>query len=92
MILKKLLQNLFICPFPKRKKLKGRNAVMLKDNGALCVAGDQYDAQAIEMVLDKNINVAAATSVFSGTKVINCVESALMRFVYKTKYSKQKNK
>lgn len=74
------------------KKLKGRNAVMLKDNGALCVAGDQYDAQAIEMVLDKNINVAAATSVFSGTKVINCVEGALMRFVYKTKYSKQKNK
>ncbi len=74
------------------KKLKGRNAVMLKDNGALCVSGDKDDAEAIEMVLNKNINAAAATAVFPGVSVINKVESALMRVVYKTKYSKQKNK
>ena len=74
------------------KKLKGRNAVLLKDNGALCVSGDRDDAEAIEMVLSKNINAAVAGAVFPGVKVINKVESALMRVVYKTKYSKQKNK
>lgn len=72
------------------KKLKGRNAVMLKDNGALCVASDRYDAEAVEMVMEKNIKAASASAVFPGVKVINKVESALMRVVYKLKYSKQK--
>ena len=74
------------------KKLKGRNAVMIKDNGALCVAGDKYDAEAVEMVLNKNIMARAATGVFPGTKAINKLESALMRVVYKTKYSKNRDK
>lgn len=74
------------------KKLKGRNAVMLKDNGAICAAGDKYDAEAIEMVLEKGIKTAAATSVFPGASAINKVECVLMRVIYKTKYSKQKNK
>lgn len=74
------------------KKLKNRNAVMLKDNGALCVAGDKYDAEAIEMVLEKGLKTTAATSVFPGSSPINKVECVLMRLVYKMKYSKQKNK
>ncbi len=71
------------------KKLKGRNAVLLKDNGAVCVAGDMYDAEAVEMVLEKEIRTDAAAKMLGDAKYINPVEAYLMRFIYKTKYSKK---
>ncbi len=69
-----------------------RGAVMLKDNGALCVAADLYDAEAVEMVVKKNIKAVAATKSFTHTKPINVFESALMHTVYKLKYSKNRDK
>lgn len=74
------------------RRLMGRGAVMLKDNGALCVAGDRSDAEAIEMVVKKNVKALAATGVFTHTKPINVFESALMHTVYKLKYSKNRDK
>ena len=73
------------------KALKGRNACLLKDNGALCVAGDKSDAEAVEMVLEKNLNTQATHEMF-GKKggYIGLADSAIMRVVYKLKYSKQK--
>ena len=69
-----------------------RGAVMLKDNGALCVAADAYDAEAVEMVVKKNVKAVAATKSFTHAKPINVFESALMHTVYKLKYSKNRDK
>lgn len=71
------------------KKLKGRNAALLKDNGAVCVAGDMYDAEAVEMVLEKELRTDAAAKMIGGASYINPIEAHLMRFIYKTKYSKK---
>lgn len=71
------------------KKLKGRNAVLVKDNGAICAAGDMYDAEAVEMVLEKEMRTDAAAKLIGNAKYINRVESFLMRLIYKTKYSKK---
>ena len=71
------------------KKLKGRNAALLKDNGAICVAGDMYDAEAVEMVLEKEMRTDAAAKLIGDYKYINPVEALLMRVIYKTKYSKK---
>lgn len=71
------------------RKLKGRNAVLVKDNGAICVAGNEYDAEAVEMVLEKEMRADAAAKMIGDAKYINKVESLLMRVIYKTKYSKK---
>ena len=71
------------------RKLKGRNAVLVKDNGAICAAGNMYDAEAVEMVLEKELRTDAAAKMIGGAKYINPVESLLMRVIYKTKYSKK---
>lgn len=72
------------------RKLRGRNAVLLSGNGALCAAGDKSDAEAVEMVLEKGARAQISADLIGGAKAINPVESLLMRVVYKTKYSKQK--
>lgn len=74
------------------KALKGRSAVLLKDNGALCCSGTLSDAQAVEMVMDKGCKTFLGSALFGGGKAINPVETRLMRFVYLTKYSKQASK
>lgn len=72
------------------RKLRGRNAVLLSGNGALCAAGDKSDAEAVEMVLEKGARAQISADLIGGAKAINPVESLLMRVIYKTKYSKQK--
>jgi L-fuculose-phosphate aldolase len=71
------------------KKLKGRNSVLLKDNGMLCVAGNNSDAQAVEMVAEKNAKAYIASKLFGKNNVIAPHEALLMRFIYKAKYSKK---
>lgn len=71
------------------KKLKGRNAVMLRNNGALCAAANQYDAEAVEMVVKKEIRANAAADIIGGAKYIGRISACLERFVYTKKYSKQ---
>ncbi len=73
-----------------QKALKGgRNAVMLKDNSALCCGPDLYNAQATEMVVEKNSKTYAGAELFGVVKPINPIESRLMNIVYRVKYSKQ---
>lgn len=74
------------------KALKGRNAVFMKDGSVLCCGPDMYDANAIQMVVDKNCKSYLAGCAFGKPNYISKIDSVIMRFVYMQKYSKQKNK
>lgn len=74
------------------KALKGRNGVLLANNGALCVAGSEYDATAVEMVMEKGCKTEIGKKLFYAGKPINPIETRLMRFIYLQKYSKQAKK
>lgn len=74
------------------KALKGRNGVLLNNNGALCVSGSEYDAAAVGMVMDKGCKTAVGARLFNAGKPINPIETRLMRFIYLQKYSKQAKK
>lgn len=74
------------------KKLKGKNAVLLENNGALCVAGNEFDAGAIEFITNKGAKIQISAKMFDKVKPINPVETRLMHLVYKLKYSKQAEK
>ena len=67
----------------------GRNAVIIKDNGALCVGKDKFNAEAAEMVVDKNAKAYMSAYLFDNISPINPLEAKLMNIVYRFKYSKQ---
>lgn len=69
------------------RALKGRNAVLVNGFGALCCAGSEYDAAAVEMVLDKGCRAELSARPV-GAKPIAPAECALMRYIYLKKYSK----
>ncbi len=69
---------------------KNRNAVLLKDNGAVCCGPNKDEALATEMVMEKNCKTALASEIFGGSKPIGMLDSVLMNFIYRVKYSKQK--
>ena len=71
------------------RKLKGRNAVLLRGNGAVCAAGSKYDAEAVEMVVKKEIRANAAADMIGNAQYIKPISAFLERFVYTKKYSKQ---
>ena len=74
------------------KKMKGRSAVFLKDNGALCCGPSMYDAGATEMVVDKNCKTLIGGKLFDSVNTLGAIDTHLMRFVYLKKYSKQAEK
>ncbi|MCR4925912.1 MAG: class II aldolase/adducin family protein [Clostridiales bacterium] len=74
------------------KKMKGRSAVLLKDNGALCCGPSMYDAQATEMVVEKNCKTVIGAKLFDNVNPLGFIDTHLMRFVYLKKYSKQADK
>ncbi len=74
------------------KKLKGRNAVLLENNGPLCVSGSEYDAGAIEFITNKGAKIQISAQMFEKVEPINPLETRIMRLVYKLKYSKQAGK
>ena len=72
------------------KKLRGRNAVMLKNSGALCVGSSVDDAQAVKLVTEKGCMAYVAADLYGKEdERIKFSECLLMRVVYKTKYSKK---
>ena len=74
------------------KKIKGKNAVLLKDKGALCCGANEGDAEAVDMIMSKASLTLLGTKVFEPAKAINPVEALLMRVIYLKKYSKQAEK
>lgn len=74
------------------RALGKRNAVFIKDNGAVCVAGSQYDAEAVEIVMEKGCKTAVGAELYAETKPLGTLDSYLMNFIYKVKYSKKAGK
>ena len=73
------------------RKLRRRDAVLLKDNGAICVGADEDEANAVKLVAEKGCKAFTAAEMYGrGKECINGLESALMRVIYKKKYSKKK--
>lgn len=73
------------------RKLKGRDAVLIKHNGALCVGSDEEEADAVRLVTEKGCKAFVAAKAYGkDNEHISTIECAIMRFVYKTKYSKKK--
>lgn len=73
------------------KKLRGRDAVLLDHNGALCVGADTEEAEAVKLVTEKGCKAFVAASIFEKQNgAINTAESLLMRVIYKAKYAKKK--
>ncbi len=71
------------------RKLKGRSAVMIKGNGALCCGPTKSDAAAAVTVMDKNCKAVIVSALFGRGKPINSLECKLMRYIYLNRYSKK---
>ncbi len=73
------------------RKMKHRDAVMIKHNGAVCVGSSMEEANAVKLVAEKGCkSFVGATAYGTDDKYINPLECTLMRIIYKTKYSKKK--
>ena len=64
-------------------------AVFLSNRGALCCGETSDDVMAVGMILQKSCQALIGASLFGKVWPINPVESRLMHFVYRKKYSKQ---
>lgn len=84
-------QNIYKTSSQVIKVLKGRNAVFIKNKGALCCGSNEGDADAVALVLEKGIKAFIATKIFNTGKPINHLECLLMRFIYQKKYSRIAN-
>ncbi len=71
------------------KAVKGRNAVLIKEQGALCCGSNEGDAQAVDMIMSKSALALLSSKIFGKAKAINPIEAKLMRVVYLLKYSKK---
>ena len=72
------------------RRLKGRNAVLLQNSGALCVGTSPDDAQAVKLVTEKGCMAHVAADLYGKEdERIRFTECLLMRVIYQTKYSKK---
>ncbi len=69
---------------------KTRNAAFLRENGAVCCGPNKEEAQATEMVMEKNCKTGLCGEMFGGAKNLGAFDCLLMNVVYRLKYSKQK--
>lgn len=74
------------------KALKGRNACFIKGQGAICTGNSEFDAGAVELVLEKEAHAALYAAVTGDAKVLNPIGCTLERTVYVMKYSKLADK
>lgn len=73
---------------PALNKAIGRNAVLVKGVGAVCVGKTEMDAEAVGMIVSKN---CCAACYVRNEKQLPKIDALLMRYVYLTKYSKKIN-
>ncbi|NMD42074.1 MAG: hypothetical protein GYA86_02035 [Firmicutes bacterium] len=71
------------------RRLRGRYAVMIEGNGALCCGPSRSDAAAAAQVLDKGCRAVIGSHFFGGARPIHPVEALLMRLVYLMAYSRK---
>lgn len=77
---------------PKRivKALKARDAVFVRGVGAVVTADEPDDREALRLLIEKSALCALHTGGLGAKVRLNTADTALMRFVYKKKYSKRK--
>ena len=77
---------------PKKivRALKERDAVFVQGLGAVVKADDPDDREALRLLTEKSALCALHTSGIGAKEKLGTVDTALMRFVYKKKYSKRK--
>lgn len=73
------------------KASKGKNAVIVKGQGFLCTGTNDYDTEAIKLVVEKEC-IAHMYAKFVECSQLNTVDRLLQRVVYTLKYSKQASK
>lgn len=71
------------------RRLRGRYAVMIEGNGALCCGPSRSDAIAAAQVLEKGCRAVIGSHFFGGARPIHPVEALLMRLVYLMGYSRK---
>lgn len=71
------------------KALKGRNAALLANHGAVCVGRSMEEAFTCCQVLEKGCKAFIEAEFLGGAKSINKFEAILMHEYYLRKYSKQ---
>ncbi|MBO5995471.1 MAG: class II aldolase/adducin family protein [Firmicutes bacterium] len=73
-----------------RKALGSHNAVLIRNDGAICVAADKDEVEAVALVLEKNCQ-AANLGLKKALKPVGSLSGAIERRIYVNKYSKLKN-
>ena len=61
-------------------------------NNIYYVAGNEYDAGAIEFITNKGAKIQVSAKMFDKVEPINPLETRIMNLVYRLKYSKQAGK
>jgi hypothetical protein len=74
------------------KAASGRNAILVKGQGALCTGTNPYDTEAVKLVLEKEAISAMYGQIIGGANTLGTIDRILQRLVYKMKYSKQADK
>jgi L-fuculose-phosphate aldolase len=74
------------------KALKGRNAALMANHGAVCIGRDMEEAFWACQVLEKACKAFIEAEFLGGAKGINKFEANVMHQYYLMKYSKQKKK
>jgi L-fuculose-phosphate aldolase len=70
--------------------LKGRNAALMANHGAVCIGRDMEEAFTCTFVLEKTCKAYIEAEFLGGAKTINKFEAHLMRQYYLRKYGKRK--
>ena len=71
------------------KALKGRNAALMANHGAVCIGRDLDEAFVVSQVLEKSCKAFIEAEFLGGAKSINKFEAYLMHQFYLKKYSKE---
>lgn len=69
--------------------LKGRNAALMANHGAVCIGRDMEEAFTCTFILEKTCKAFIEAEFLGGVKTINKFEAHLMRQYYIRKYSKK---
>lgn len=72
--------------------LEKYNAILVPGEGAFVKGKDRDDTEALEILVEKAAVTALHLKYFKTKKKLSAFDTALMNFVYKKKYSKQKEK
>jgi L-fuculose-phosphate aldolase len=74
------------------RALKGRNAALMANHGAVCVGRDLEEAFVVCQVLEKACKAFIEAEFLGGAKSINKFEAHLMHQIYIKKYSREADK